>query len=1417
MTSSFIRLGSEFAINTLTAQNQSAPSVASFENGNFVAIWVSADTAQDGSDSAIKGQLLSASGVRIGAEFLVNTAALGPQFTPAVTTFGEDRFIVTWVTTDPAQDGSGNAIKAQIFDSTGAKIGAEFLVNSQVSGSQFTPNVAELASGGFVISWDDWSGFDMKAQVFDASGGRAGVEFRVNTRTDGFEEYGDIVGLTGGGFVATWRTTDSTVDGSNDAVMGQIFDSTGRRVGSEFLINSRVTGYQNEPTLAALANGGFAVAWNTSDPTQDGSDSAIKAQIFSATGSRLGGEFQVNSQVANRQYDPQIVGLADGGFAATWVTFDPLQDGSSFAVKAQIFDVSGNKVGSEFLVETLATGTQFLPEIEQLGNGNLLTAWTSETGDGSGYAVRGQIFESADGGSLPEPPPPAAAQAVTYFPSGLEFQANSQTIGSQSHPVVAGFSDGCYIIAWDSDDAAQDGNGSALKTQMFSSSGSKIGSELIVNTQTNGNQYSASVTIINDDQYVVAWVTSDTAQDGSRTAIKAQLFDKSGIKIGGEFLVNSQVADFQFTPNVARLAGGGFVISWDDYVGADMKAQIFGNAGERIGSELLVNTSTSGSENLGDIVGLAGGGFAVTWQTSDASQDGSGSAIKGRIFDAAGVPLGPDFLVNSQGASYQQTPSIGTLAGGGFVIVWSTLDSAQDGSSSAVKAQLFNANGIKIGIEFLVNTLTMGSIGEPSVVGLADGGFAVVWGGYASSSNEAIKAQIFDANGLKVGGELFANVPASSAISPTYPEIAQLANGDLIVSWMSKTDGSGYAVRATLLEVNVAPDIISNGGGETASIWHHENGSAVTTVTAIDAHILQPLRFSLTGGTDAELFTIDAATGALAFAAAPDFEAPDDVGRDNVYDVIVAVTDGELTTKQRLLVTVSDVDETESLVITSDGGGDVTALSRVENLTTVTTVGAIAINAGNVTYAVTAGTDAALFTIDPITGVLSFRSAPNYEAPADADHDNVYEVVIQASAGNATDTQSLTITVGNDMSETFTGTAARDILTGTIDGDTLLGLAGDDDLVAGDGDDVLNGGAGNDRLDGGAGSDSAIYADAAGAVRVDLQLAIAQNTGAAGKDLLIGVEHLTGSAFNDQLSGNDLDNRLIGGAGIDTIKGAAGDDMLIGDDGNDLIEGGAGADLVAGGAGNDRLRGGADHDSLIGGDGNDTLDGETGADILEGGAGNDIYFVDDSGDIVTETDAAIATGGVDLVRASISHVLGDNVEKLTLVDPTGSSGPADIDGTGNALGNIVIGNGGDNAIRGLDGNDTLDGGAGDDLIVGGLGNDALTGGAGRDIFLYDTEGGTAGRDTIKDFAAGTDRIALALSAFGALAGDGPGILSTAAFTIGTRATSADHHIVYNGATGALYYDADGAGGLAQMQIATLIGRPTLSEVDFVLI
>ncbi len=179
--------------------------------------------------------------------------------------------------------------------------------------------------------------------------------------------------------------------------------------------------------------------------------------------------------------------------------------------------------------------------------------------------------------------------------------------------------------------------------------------------------------------------------------------------------------------------------------------------------------------------------------------------------------------------------------------------------------------------------------------------------------------------------------------------------------------------------------------------------------------------------------------------------------------------------------------------------------------------------------------------------------------------------------------------------------------------------------------------------------------------------------------------------------------------------GTASNDDIVGNDKANLLQGLAGDDLLNGGAGNDSLEGGA---------GNDTLDGGLGVDLMTGGAGADFYVVDNALDKVVES----AGGGVDTVRASVTFKLGDNVENLIL------TGSGNINGTGNELANLIVGNAGDNILEGGDGDDYLDGGAGNDALVGGAGADELHGGAGTDTLRgYDGADkmyGEAGNDTL---------------------------------------------------------------------------------------
>lgn len=277
----------------------------------------------------------------------------------------------------------------------------------------------------------------------------------------------------------------------------------------------------------------------------------------------------------------------------------------------------------------------------------------------------------------------------------------------------------------------------------------------------------------------------------------------------------------------------------------------------------------------------------------------------------------------------------------------------------------------------------------------------------------------------------------------------------------------------------------------------------------------------------------------------------------------------------------------------------------------------------------------------------------------------------------------------------------------------LAGNDGNNLLSGGDGDDRIEGGAGDDRLDGGYGKDKLLGGTGADAL-----------DGGFGNDQLFGGaddDILSGGADNDVLWGEDGADTLTGGLGHDSLEGGAGNDVLEGGDGHDTLYSGAGADSMAGGAGDDTYTVDESGDTITEdsnsgtdtvksaisytlGDalenlylqGTDNLDatgnaldniigGNAGVNTLTGGQGNDTYYVQNTGDAIVEG----LDAGMDQVHSTASYTLSVNVENLTLT-------AGNINGTGNALDNVIVGS---------DGRNSLDGGAGADGMTGGYGDD----------------------------------------------------------------------------------------------------------------
>jgi len=322
------------------------------------------------------------------------------------------------------------------------------------------------------------------------------------------------------------------------------------------------------------------------------------------------------------------------------------------------------------------------------------------------------------------------------------------------------------------------------------------------------------------------------------------------------------------------------------------------------------------------------------------------------------------------------------------------------------------------------------------------------------------------------------------------------------------------------------------------------------------------------------------------------------------------------------------------------------------------------------------------------------------------------------------------VLVGSNFGDVLSGGVGADTIRGGGGSDTLTGGASDDMLEGGDGDDVLNGGDGSDTLDGGAGFDRVVFNGAATGLTLSLAVLGSQLT-SIGPVTLRGIEAITGSAREDQISGDDGANQIDGAAANDTLFGAGGGDMLTGGFGNDVLDGGLGNDvldgsdgidtasyanaaaaitasqltgLVAGGAGNDTLvgievvEGSAFNDTLIGDDGADTLRGAGGNDVLEGGLGNDAL---DGGLGLDTASYATATSAVAVSLAVLGNqnTRGAGIDALSGIE-------------------VLLGSAFNDTLNGDDGSNTLTGGSGDDVLDGDVGNDLLAGGLGVDTASY---------------------------------------------------------------------------------------------------
>ncbi len=1235
-------------VNSFNDDSQFVPDAVSLPDGGMLVAWVSQN--QDGSGYGVYAQRYDANGGLVGDEFRLSETVLGDQQQVRLAVRPDGAILATWAS--DGQDGSGLGIITRLFypSDTGPILEARDILQAST--------IRTVPLAGMV-----WEGHPQG----QTNAGHLQViqkyEFIDTTPGGGYLGLNGVVKAEGQVFTVDGNNLDGlfistpTVN-STDIIMFRGFDgvrwsdwdaarvtnfvaSSSMTPGNEVVVNDYATGNQYRPAVAVLAGGGHVVTWVSEG--QDGSDMGVYAQRFDAAGNKVGGEFLVNSlKTAGAQDNPDITATPDGGFVITWNSSASAASGP-WAGYGQRYDGNGNPAGTQFIHAEGGNGSvvRIYPKVAVLTNGTLIIAKTIQEDTAASNGVAVSLFD--DQGN----PMIGPNTFVHQWLSDPKLTANGLTVMlGEVLPLYHGAS--TFVVTW-AEQSATAGNGYEIRGRVMLPDGSPYTAPFLIHTARTGDQQASSI---------------------------APLYD----------------------------TGGGFLVAWAEPngTGSDIRYQRFTMEGTKLGPEITANSVLAGDQTQPRIVTLADGSYLITWIS--AGQDGSGNGIYARRFAGDDTPWGPEFLLAQTTDGHQTHPDIAVRPDGGIVAVWASEN--VDGSGYGVVTRLYKGDGISFPV---INNFS-GAAGHDSLTGTA--------------SDDRITGH--DGNDTLMGGTgndiLSGRAGNDSLVGGSGDDVMLGGAGDDVYvvdetgDQVTEFDGNGRD--------RVETSLSAYGLGAFIEDLTY-TGTGSFTGTGND------LANSITGGAGSDTLDGGAGVDTLAGGLGDDTYIIADAG-ETVTEVAGAGSDRVLTSLNSLTL----AGNVEELIFTGTGNFSGTGNALANSITGGT--GNDSLNGGAGADTLTGGTGNDVYTVDNAGDVVVELAG---EGTADRVQSSI-SYVLGAGVENLTLTGGAAIDgTGNDAANQITGNGAANSLTGGLGNDSLNGGAGADTLVGGDGNDLYTVDNAGDQVVEAAG-------EGTDTVQASVSHALAdevENLTLTGSAAIDG----TGNGLANVLTGNGGTNRLDGGAGADTLSGGNGDDTYIVDDAGDIVTeaAGQGTDgvetalsayslslnverLTYTGAGNfsgtgnaaaNSITGGLGADTLAGMDGDDTLDGGTGADTLTGGIGDDLYIVDDAGDQVVEA----AGEGTDTITTSLgSLTLADHVEVLTF---TGTGGFA---GTGNGLANAITG------------------GAGNDTLGGGAGADTLMGGAGADTYAVDDG------DVVTDFAAiDGDRLDLTgLDADGTLAG-----------------------------------------------------------------
>ena len=405
-----------------------------------------------------------------------------------------------------------------------------------------------------------------------------------------------------------------------------------------------------------------------------------------------------------------------------------------------------------------------------------------------------------------------------------------------------------------------------------------------------------------------------------------------------------------------------------------------------------VTDSNGGSNQVAENL-PAGQNTGLTAQASDA-----GDSVSYSLFDDAGGR----FAIDTVTGVVRTAMALDAEAAGSWSVMVLATSSDTSTTTQAFTIGVLDSNEFAVGVP--VDTDGAGNgVDENATIGSAVG-IQV-----SASDADATGSSVTYSLTADAGGR-FANDAYSGVVRVVGGLDFETAASHQITVQASSADGSSASSNYTIAIGDADDNRLEFTSGSAYAVL--ENSAAVATLLASDGYLPAPgLSYSIAGGADAALFNINPASGQLRFAQAPDFEAPLDANRDNRYHVNVMASDGSRNASRALVVTV--IDHNEAPLLTSHRGASEVVLDVVEGDAAVSNVAASDPEGSALAYRIVGGADGSLFTVNAASGALRWLNASDFEAPADAGSDNVYNVAVAASDGANDSLQNFSLRVGN--------------------------------------------------------------------------------------------------------------------------------------------------------------------------------------------------------------------------------------------------------------------------------------------------------------------------------------------------------------------------------------------------------------------